>query len=91
MNAWKHTERAEQIKVPGPQRLSLPLAPLLNPSSIINTKVLNQPTRKDSRESSVNPHLGDLRLSRVTLYKVYLKAKVQHTAHKMFNMNPDPI
>lgn len=50
MNAWKHIERAEQIKVPGPQRLSLPslpLAPLLNPSTIINTKPLNKPTRTD--------------------------------------------
>lgn len=66
MNTWKHTERAEQIKVPGPQRLSLPsllpLATLLNPSSIINTKPLNKPTRKDLRESILNPHLSHLAL-----------------------------
>lgn len=46
-------------------------APLLNPSSTINTKVLNQPTRKDSRESILNPHLEDLSLSRP--YKVSIQ------------------
>jgi len=52
MNAWKHIQRAEQIKGPGPYFIVI--APLLNPSSIINTKPLNKPTRKDSWENILN-------------------------------------